>query len=313
MTTESARQIGPNDVPYFIRNTAYWRKSRLERRSESNDSAPGDCDAPWLDYLDNSVHAAPEAVLNLDRANWRLLLDLPPGARVLDIGAGLGTNAHALARHYRQVVAVESTQQSLRFMQRRFTQEGLLNANIIGGSLEALPFAPNSFDLIVLSGAIDTGAEVPPALKDGALQSLHRLLTPAGRLSFGIENRFDIRCMLDRGASGSLLLPFLPRALTQCYAKRRRLDGRRACLYGSYGYRQLLLKAGFSRVDIYLALPNHLDPSYFLPLDSNVYSYYSGNFNATYNSRLQYVARRALLALRILHYFGTSFWIVAHK
>ena len=46
-------------------------------------------------------------ILNVDRANWRLLLDVPSNSRALDLGAGTGTNSHGLAAQCEEVIAVE--------------------------------------------------------------------------------------------------------------------------------------------------------------------------------------------------------------
>ncbi len=85
--------------------------------------------APWravLEHADSqSVRQAAAMMMNLDRANWRLFLPLQRASTVLDIGAGSGTIAHAMACSYDHVIAIEPVDERVEFMKHRFRQEGL--------------------------------------------------------------------------------------------------------------------------------------------------------------------------------------------
>jgi ubiquinone/menaquinone biosynthesis C-methylase UbiE len=108
-----------------------------------------------LDSPEPSVQRASAMILNLERANWHCLVDLPPNSRALDLGAGTGTTAHALAMHYREVVALEPVLERVQFMQQRFAQENLSNVQVVRSSLWTLPFAPESFDLTAMNGVLE--------------------------------------------------------------------------------------------------------------------------------------------------------------
>ena len=107
-------------------------------------------------------------------------LPLPAGARILDAGSGTGLLTLALLKTLKRpahIVALDLSAASLKVSQRDIaeTLEGrphevwLTQANVL-----ELPFADDSFDLIVTSGALEY---VP--LEDG-LSEMARVLIPGG-------------------------------------------------------------------------------------------------------------------------------------
>ncbi|HEX8723502.1 MAG TPA: class I SAM-dependent methyltransferase [Pyrinomonadaceae bacterium] len=112
-------------------------------------------------------------------------LPLPTGARVLDAGCGTGLLTLALLRAHRRQAAVASIDLSLRSLQtaRRAAekQEGRAarrRAAFAQANALALPFADETFDLVMTSGVL----EYLP-LGDG-LGELSRVLAPGGLLFF---------------------------------------------------------------------------------------------------------------------------------
>jgi SAM-dependent methyltransferase len=318
----ACRQSWPivNGIPHFVRDFPYWGEIPLEQMREVNRLAEtGPWKAALLDSPDAGVQRAAEMILNLERANWQWLLDLPAQSRVLDLGAGTGTNAHALALHYREVVALEPVLERIQFMQHRFTQEGLSNVKIVRSSLWELPFAPESFDLVAMNGVLEWVPEGLPGdpgdLQECALRKMFSLLRPGGALYLGIENRMcpefcigylDPHCRLP-------FVTILPRPLAHWYARRKGLSGYRNYLYSSRGYRKLLQKAGFTRLEVYLALPSYNHPRILIPLKNNIFSYYSRNFNPVHSGGLRTIGHQILLKLGLLKYMEDSFVILARK
>jgi hypothetical protein len=156
----------------------------------------------------------------------------------------------------------------------------------------------------------------PQMLQQTALTKAFELLRPGGCLYVGIENRLPISYFI--GAPDPHCgLPFvtvLPRPAADWYARRKgHTDGYRNYLYSVGGYQKLLMNAGFSTVEPYLALPSYNVPRFFMPLNENVFSYFSHNFDSVRSGRLGQTGHSVLARLRLLKYVQNSFALIARK
>ncbi|MHB8242449.1 MAG: class I SAM-dependent methyltransferase [Solirubrobacteraceae bacterium] len=97
-------------------------------------------------------------------------LGLPEGARILDAGCGSGRNMVELAR-YGSVTGIELSETSVALARNRNAGE------VVAGSVLEMPFADESFDLVVSLDVIEH-------LEDdlGALRELRRTVAPGGSL-----------------------------------------------------------------------------------------------------------------------------------
>lgn len=95
---------------------------------------------------------------------------LPPNSRILDAGCGSGRNMVELA-HFGTVTGLELAPASIEAARARGV------GDVVGGSLDAMPFEDSSFDL---AGCFD----VLEHLEDdrASLQELRRVIRPGGRL-----------------------------------------------------------------------------------------------------------------------------------
>ena len=310
-----------NGVPHFIETFPYWGEMPQARMQEVNHQAgQGSWKAPLLESSDPDVRRAAEMILNLDRANWQWLIDLPAESRVLDLGAGTGTNSHALGMRFKEVVAVEPVLERIEFMRERFVQEHLPHVKPVRSSLWVLPFANQSFDMVAMNGVLEWVAQGqggdPAEWQEKALANVFRLLRPGGYFYLGIENRYSLGYFAGY-PDPHCGLPFvtvLPRPLAHWYARRRgQKDGYRNYLYSSRGYRQLLEKAGFSNIEIYVALPSYNHPRFLIPLDDGLFSYYLRNFTAPPRNRVKKALQKLFTGLRLLKHCEYSYVIVARK
>lgn len=310
-----------NGIPHFVSEFPYWGEIPIEPMQEINrKAANGNWKAALLDSDDPVVRRAAVMILNAERANWHFLAPAPRCSRVLDIGAGTGTNTHGLALHYREVVAVEPVLERVEFMRHRFAQEGLSNVKVIRSSVWTLPFERESFDLVAMNGVLEWvaegGSEDPGAVQTRALTNVLELLRPGAFLYLGIENRLGIGSFLGY-PDPHCGLPFVtaaPRRLAHWYARRKGQPcGYRNYLYSSRGYRQLLHRAGFRSADVYLALPSYNHPQFFVPLSNAVFSYYRKRWPASDPPSIRRRIETVLSRLGLLKEMEYSFAIIAQK
>jgi ubiquinone/menaquinone biosynthesis C-methylase UbiE len=93
-----------------------------------------------------------------------------PGARLLDVGCGTGSNLRAFASIAR-VAGVDSSAEALKFCRRRSV------SSVARGEIERLPFADGAFDVIT---AMDVLEHTDDDLV--ALEELRRVCRPGGLL-----------------------------------------------------------------------------------------------------------------------------------
>jgi arsenite methyltransferase len=105
---------------------------------------------------------------------------LAPGERVLDLGSGAGTDSLVAAQmvgEQGQVTGIDMTPEMLAKARAAAEQMGATNAEFVEGEAERLPFAHESFDVVISNGVIDL---IPD--KDAVYSELFRVLAPGGRL-----------------------------------------------------------------------------------------------------------------------------------
>lgn len=73
---------------------------------------------------------------------------LPPNARLLDLGCGTGRVSLPIASHFANVVAVDPEPEMIAAAQREAARQGVANVRWVVGAAEAFEAPPASFDLI---------------------------------------------------------------------------------------------------------------------------------------------------------------------
>ncbi|WP_255171522.1 methyltransferase domain-containing protein [Natrononativus amylolyticus] len=109
------------------------------------------------------------------------LADLQPGDAVLDLGSGSGTDAFVAALHVGEsgrVTGLDMTDEQLTKARRLRDRAGLETVAFERGYIEELPFADESFDVVMSNGVINLSAA-----KDRVFEEISRVLAPNGRLA----------------------------------------------------------------------------------------------------------------------------------
>jgi arsenite methyltransferase len=105
---------------------------------------------------------------------------LEPGERVLDLGCGAGTDSLVAAQMVGprgHVTGIDMTPEMLGKARAAAAEMEAPNVDFVEAEAERLPFADESFDVVISNGVIDL---IPD--KDAVFSELHRVLVPGGRL-----------------------------------------------------------------------------------------------------------------------------------
>jgi len=139
---------------------------------------PWAVDLGYPEELANVPESAVESFAGV--ANPFSLGRLQPGERVLDLGSGAGTDSLVAAQMVGEngsVKGIDMTPEMLAKARSAASELGVANVEFVEGEAESLPFANESFDVVISNGVIDL---IPD--KDAVFSELFRVLVPGGRI-----------------------------------------------------------------------------------------------------------------------------------
>jgi SAM-dependent methyltransferase len=129
----------------------------------------------WLDRLPST------AVESFAGVGFPFRADvISPGDRVLDIGAGSGTDTLTAARlvgPQGKVFALDMTPAMLAKLRSNVENAGATNVEAIEGNAEAIPLSDASVDVVTSNGVLNLVPDKPKAFAE-----LYRVLRPGGRV-----------------------------------------------------------------------------------------------------------------------------------
>jgi arsenite methyltransferase len=135
-------------------------------------------DLGYPDELANVPDAAVQSFAGV--ANPWTMGRLAAGERVLDLGSGAGTDSLIAAQMVGEdgsVTGIDMTPQMLAKASAAAAEMGATNVEFAEAEAERLPFADESFDVVISNGVIDL---IPD--KDAVFAEIFRVLSPGGRI-----------------------------------------------------------------------------------------------------------------------------------
>jgi SAM-dependent methyltransferase len=163
--------------------------------------------------------------VSLGCGNPTMLADLKPGEVVVDLGSGAGLDVLLSARRVSpggHAYGVDMTDEMLELANRNRANAGITNATFLTGSIDQIPLADASVDVVISNCVINLAED-----KGAVIKEAFRVLRPGGRLA--------VADMVE-------LEPLSP-------ALKKRLDSWAGCISGTVPvdrYRAALTEAGFA-------------------------------------------------------------------
>lgn len=108
------------------------------------------------------------------------------GARLLEIGCGMGTDLLQFARGGASCTAIDLTPRSVEITRHRFGLYGLKGSFMMADG-ERLPFASDSFDVVYSNGVLHHTPDTA-----GAIREVHRVLRPGGVAKVMLYHRHSL-------------------------------------------------------------------------------------------------------------------------
>ena len=157
-------------------------RGRSNERSKATQSARGEPVVTALEQetIQEALARLPEATARVELLKRRFepYLQLPPGARVLDVGAALGVHLVAWNRAGYEAVGVEPWDEAVQ-RSVEVQRETAASFKIVQGEGERLPFEDESFDLVSAISVLEHTHD-----PERVFAEAHRVLRPSGGFYF---------------------------------------------------------------------------------------------------------------------------------
>ncbi len=140
----------------------------------------------WQDFWEEADGLELDDVYGTDGRLVREILALgdPNGRRILEVGAGTGRDAVALAKAGAQVCTIDYVVGSLGLTVKASRLAGV-RLEPVGGDGTRMPFADGTFDVVFHQGLLEHFRDTGPLLRENV-----RVLKPGGRLVVDVPQKY---------------------------------------------------------------------------------------------------------------------------
>jgi hypothetical protein len=288
---------------------------------------------PWLE----------DVIYSAKRQAGLEMLHLCGDEVCIDYGCMWGALTVPLALRTKFVLGVDQTLDSLQFLKARLKEEGVDNVALLRNDLRKMPAFPDQarVDVAVVNGVLEWIPEVgdielktyygkhhkknysghPGEQQESFLSRVYQNLKESGKLYLAIENSFDFKMFLGvkDPHSNTLFTSIFPRKIANWISFAKLGRPYVNWLYSFNGIRSLLMKSGFSRVDLYMCFPDYRFPEriipYECPLDNYRLTISSENANGRTTIKRRIGRLMELITFRVLKAkaFAPSIIAIGHK
>lgn len=269
------------------------------------------------------------------------LLSLSGKESCVDYGCMWGAMTIPLAKRCNYVLGVDQTLDSLRFLGTRVKEEKLDNVDLLCSNLKDLKNFKNRFDVALVNGVLEWIPEdgdielknyygqYRPKLYVGNpgeqqvdfLKNVHQNLSEKGRIYLAIENRFDFKMFFGAKEPHSNLffVSFLPRKIADWISMIKLGRPFTNWLYSFQGVKKLLLKSGFSRVELYMCFPDYRYPERIVNYNGSLKNFTptislkNENGQGSYKRSLARIGEFMLFKVLRLKFFAPSIIAIGYK
>ena len=210
----------------------------------------------------------------------------------IDYGSMWGVLSVGMAKRGHQVISIDQTYDSLKFLKSRSLEEGLDNIYLVQDDLREIKFK-NIADYAIINGVLEwipEKSEViaseyqkkpnsninlnqkislkdPKEMQIDFLKKVYKSLKQGGQLLLAIENKLSYSYILGRPDPHVNLkfTTFLPRFISNIISRIFRKKDYRTYVYSFSELKNLLREVGFINIEDYCCFPMYHFPSLVLP------------------------------------------------
>jgi len=236
------------------------------------------------------------------RDTFRFLLPITSDSVILDVGCGWGTISVPLSKISKEVIAIDTTMEKLKFCKIRNVRENINNIALIRSSISEMPFLDNQFDFVIMHcifneiGAVHLNKK-PVDWQKQALKEAYRVLKKNGYLFLSVQNCYGFKYLIGAPDDYTRMsnIIFLPQKKAEEIFKFYTETEYRIYIYSYDEYTNFLKENNFKNIKAYFASPDYRNPEAITSLDDlNAIDYYLKNIQNNFSPNTMYQTVRNL-------------------